>query len=91
MFALISTSFICIYVSFNYNTMSLKVFLLSVICINVTITFQHKAMVVAADGCYEYHMNHQDTLDYANNLAALTVRQFKIVAIFFKNIFLYLN
>ncbi|XP_052213686.1 uncharacterized protein LOC127832305 isoform X2 [Dreissena polymorpha] len=34
----------------------------------------HKAMVVAADGCYEYHMNHQDTLDYANNLAALTQR-----------------
>ncbi|XP_052214070.1 uncharacterized protein LOC127832586 isoform X2 [Dreissena polymorpha] len=34
----------------------------------------HKAMVVAADGCYEYHMNHQDTLDHANNLAALTQR-----------------
>ncbi|XP_052213689.1 uncharacterized protein LOC127832306 [Dreissena polymorpha] len=34
----------------------------------------HKGMVVAADGCYEYHMNHQDILDHASNLTALTQR-----------------
>jgi len=35
--------------------------------------FQHKAMVVASDGCYEYHMNHQDSLDFNSNHAALEV------------------
>ena len=34
---------------------------------------QHKAMIVASDGCYEYHMNHQDVQDHDGNLAALEV------------------
>jgi len=38
-------------------------------------SLQHKAMIVASDGCYEYHMQHQDVVDHGSNLAALDVSQ----------------
>ncbi|XP_052778587.1 uncharacterized protein LOC128216033 [Mya arenaria] len=37
-------------------------------------TKHHKAIIVATDGCYEYHMTHQDMLDHAGNSAALEQR-----------------
>jgi len=46
---------------------------------------QHKAMIVASDGCYEYHMNHQDVQDHDGNLAALEVDHIlKCVCLFFE-------
>ncbi|KAL4227775.1 hypothetical protein ACF0H5_013211 [Mactra antiquata] len=32
-------------------------------------TKHHKAMIVRADGCYEYHLDHQDMLDMADDAA----------------------
>ncbi|XP_045165458.2 uncharacterized protein LOC123529267 isoform X2 [Mercenaria mercenaria] len=33
----------------------------------------HKAMIVRSDGCYEYHMDHQDVLDSQNDATRPTL------------------
>ncbi|XP_060579538.1 uncharacterized protein LOC132736428 [Ruditapes philippinarum] len=38
--------------------------------VKILYDFHHKkAMIVRADGCYEYHMNHQDTVDAKDDTA----------------------